>query len=228
MAVIKASELVAYTDKAVAEKWEYVWGANGTDVDKDGETEADCSGMIVGAMRSKNPKYGDRRADTFFEQCTKTGPIKTLPAIPGVFLHKKGHIGVSRGDGTGNEESSAKGYAVNTKIKDRPWTDWGMHPDVDFSEYTNPGGAFVLTRMLSRGMRGADVLELELRLEELGYDPKITKKERTTGIGIWGRGCSAAFKKWQEAHPLCGTNGKPDGQCGPKSAVALGFIWAGK
>jgi hypothetical protein len=229
MAVIKASELVAYTDKAVAEKWKYIWGANGTDVNKDGEEDADCSGLIVGAMRSKNPKYGDRRADAFFAQCIKTGPISTIPSIPGVLLHKKGHIGVSRGDGTGNEASSSKGYAVRTKIKDRPWTDWGMHPDIDYSEYDRE---IVMTRTLKFNMSGADVLALELRLGELGYDCKINAKERRTGIGHWGFGCSAAFKAWQKAHPECGklVNGKwvPDGHCGPKSAAALGFVWAGK
>lgn len=46
-------------------------------------------------------------------------------------------------------------------------------------------------------MKGKDVYALEVALENLGYDCKMTAKERTTGIGIFGPACDAAVRAFQ-------------------------------
>lgn len=57
--------------------------------------------------------------------CTETGNIKTIPELPGVLVFMPGHVGVYIGNG---EVIEARGHlygVVKTKLKDRPWYDWG-------------------------------------------------------------------------------------------------------
>jgi len=102
---MRAEALVAYFRRAVDEGWGYVWGLNGTLYTKElaekykaagrstsksrnpetywtedckrwfGRMCADCSGGIVGAMRTVDPGYKDRTANTFYSQCVETGKI---------------------------------------------------------------------------------------------------------------------------------------------------------
>jgi hypothetical protein len=100
---------------------------------------ADCSGLIITAFREcKNPYYSDKSADTLYDRCVKKGSIKTIPETPGLCVWKKGHIGVYIGGGYAIESRGYKYGVVKTKVKDRPWTNWGELKDVDYS--TGSGG----------------------------------------------------------------------------------------
>ena len=164
MAIITAAQLVKSFQRYCNEKWGYVWGLNGelyTQAMADkfkkakrstnksrhwstywtedckkwiGRMAADCSGGIVSAIREVNPKYGDRSANTFKGQFTKTGPIKTIPEVPGLGLWRDGHIGVYEGNGYALEFRGTDYGCVRTKLSQRDFTHWGYLADVDYGE----------------------------------------------------------------------------------------------
>lgn len=161
---ITAAQLLAYFQRAVTEKWGYVWSLNGEFYTRQlaekyhaakrktsssrnpatywlkdcarwiGKMAADCSGGIIGAFRSIHPTYGDRTADTFYSQCTEKGTIKTIPEIPGLCVWRKGHIGIYEGDGYALEFRGTDYGAVRTRLKDRDFTHWGKLRDVDYTK----------------------------------------------------------------------------------------------
>lgn len=163
MSKITAKQLVDCFRRYCAEKWGYVWGLNGelytqaladryktikrstsswrnpatywTEDCKQwiGRMAADCSGGIVSALRQFDPKYGDRTANTFYNQCTEKGPIKTIPEIPGLCVWRDGHIGIYEGDGNVIEFRGTEYGCVRTKLATRNFTNWGRLRDVDYS-----------------------------------------------------------------------------------------------
>ena len=88
-----------------------------------------------------------------------------------------------------------------------------------------------LGRVLKYGYNGKDVYAVELALEALGYNCKITKTEKKTGIGKFRGGMKSAVGKFQKANPGTGklVKGKwtADYKVGEKTATALGLKWAG-
>lgn len=64
-------------------------------------------------------------------------------------------------------------------------------------------------KTLKKGSTGNDVTIFESIMKKMGY---YTGKIDTE----FGSGCLAACNKFQEKYPECGTNGKPDGEFGPK------------
>lgn len=163
MSKITAKQLVDCFRRYCAEKWGYVWGLNGelyTQAMADrykaskrstskwrnpatywtedckqwiGRMAADCSGGIVSAMREYNPSYGDRTANTFYNQCTEKGPIKTIPEVPGLCVWRDGHIGIYEGGGNVIEFRGTEYGCVRTKLAARNFTNWGRLRDVDYS-----------------------------------------------------------------------------------------------
>lgn len=161
---ITAKQLLAYFRKAVDEKWGYVWSLNGELYSRQlaqqyhdrkrstsshrnpatywlqdcarwiGKMAADCSGGIVGAFRSVHPTYGDRTANTFYNQCAEKGKIATIPETPGLCVWRDGHIGIYEGNGNVLEFRGTEYGAVRTRLKDRTFTHWGRLRDVDYSE----------------------------------------------------------------------------------------------
>lgn len=99
---------------------------------------ADCVGMIksffwTGGKYDTEPKYGtnhcpDKSANGMIEYCKKTGPINTIPDIPGLVVWKPGHIGVYVGDGYTVEMRGFDYDCVLRKVSAGPWTKWGMLP----------------------------------------------------------------------------------------------------
>lgn len=143
-----------------------------------GKRVHDCSGLIKGYLMSVSataaPTYNasfDKSADGFFNSCTETGSISTLPEIPGVVLWKKDHIGVYIGNGYVVE---AKGHAygvIQSKVKDTPWTHWGKLKFIDYTStkinVNNTSTNINVTinaRQLSYGMKGEDVKALQALL----------------------------------------------------------------
>jgi len=148
----------------------------------------------------------------------KYGKINTLPEQPGTPVFKDGHVGLYIGNGLVVEARGFNYGVVITKLKDRPWTDWAELPEslIDYEKSTaeTPKKTSLGTRNLlvkSPYMSGNDVVELQTRLNALGYNcgkvdgeygPKtksaVKAFQRDNGLtvdGIFGKMSYAALMK---------------------------------
>lgn len=97
-----------------------------------GEPVFDCCGLIKGAVWSKGnpentPIYNsneDRSANGMYEKATEKGQITTIPEIPGICVRYDGHVGIYIGNGDVIEARGHDWGVVQTKLKNRKWTDW--------------------------------------------------------------------------------------------------------
>ena len=143
---------------------------------------ADCVGMIksffwTGGKYDTDPKYGtnhcpDKSANGMIAICKKTGKIKDIPDIPGLVVWKSGHIGVYVGGGYTVEMKGFDYDCQRKKVKDGPWTKWGMLPDsmITYDDKPKPEPEPVGDRDLKNGDEGPDVKQLQENLIELGFD----------------------------------------------------------
>ena len=143
---------------------------------------ADCVGMIksffwTGGKYDTDPKYGtnhcpDKSANGMIAICKKTGKIKDIPDIPGLVVWKSGHIGVYVGGGYTVEMRGFDYDCQRRKVKDGPWTKWGMLPDsmISYDDKPKPEPEPVGDRDLKNGDEGPDVKQLQENLIELGFD----------------------------------------------------------
>lgn len=105
-----------------------------------GQREFDCIGLAVKGYQFNqdydfdadpvyNPKY-DVSADTFIKLCTERGPYESMPDLPGLIVHKKGHVGIYLGKVKGKKVViECKGHKYGTVMTDdTPWTEWGKCP----------------------------------------------------------------------------------------------------
>lgn len=222
---LTAAQLVAYFQMAVAEGWGYVWSLNGelytrelaeyyhkikrdTNKNRDpktywltdcarwiGKMAADCSGGIVGAIRTVDPSYIDRTANLFFAQCTDSGKISTIPEIPGLCVWRDGHIGIYEGNGNVLEFRGTDYGAVRTKLKDRNFTHWGRLGDIKYN--TEDIDMAKVIRITSPIVYDADVQALQAALNALGYDCG-------TADGKAGAKTMAGIAAFCEAHGAAG------------------------
>ncbi len=108
-----------------------------------GKQVFDCSGLIKYILmtegETKTLSYIpalDYSADSFYQKAPKKGNISTLPEVPGIALHRPGHIGIYAGNGKVIE---ARGFAygvVKSEIKDRGFQHWLYIPHVDYETST--------------------------------------------------------------------------------------------
>lgn len=104
----------------------------------------DCIGLIKGYMWCENPTdvnpkyqsngFKDISADMLWNlaKC-KGGSMSSMPDIPGITVHMKGHVGVYIGNG---EVIEARGHAfgvVVTKLKDRKWNKWAFINEIEYN-----------------------------------------------------------------------------------------------
>lgn len=191
---------------------------------------ADCVGMIKaffwmnGDIDNTENKYKsnncpDRSANGMFEQCEVTGPINTMPNIPGLVVHKNKHIGVHIGD---NIIVEMRGYAadcVKAHVTDNNWEEWGMLPD---SMLTYVGNMLETPtyklgdRVLRKGDKGSDVTELQTALVYLNYDLGDYGEAQNGVDGSFGSLTEIAVRDLQSKYSL-----KVDGEFGPQSYKAL-------
>lgn len=250
MATVKNTDLVKYFQKAEKEKWGYVWGLNGTLYTEElakqykarkrstskyrdpetywtvdckrwfGKMAADCSGGIVGAIRTINPSYGDRSANSFKAQFTEKGKIGTLPEISGLALWYDGHIGIYEGNGYALEFRGTEYGCVRTKVKGRGWKYWGKIKGVQYPSATKVEKieTWTVTRVLkltSPMQTGADVKALQTRLNAAGFDcGKVD--------GIFGKKTDKAVRRYQESNKLV-----VDGKAGKNTIKSLGGVFRG-
>lgn len=152
-------------------------------------------------------------------QGCKWGDISTLPETPGALLFMDGHVGVYIGNGYAVEARGFNYGVVKTKVTERPWKHWGLLPEslirYDGQAVVQPEtdkeyklGDRLLKRM-SPLMDGADVKELQERLNKLGYDCG-------TADGEFGKNTEKGVKAFQTAAKI-----EVDGKFGGASFAAL-------
>lgn len=148
---------------------------------REGKWCADCVGMIksffwTGGEFETTPKYAtnhcpDVSADGMFALCVQKGKIATMPNIPGLVVHKKGHIGVHVGGGYIVEMKGFNYDCKRNKVQDGPWTEWGRLPAsmISYTDEPVPEPEPVGDRDLKNGCEGADVKQLQTNLIKLGF-----------------------------------------------------------
>lgn len=201
------------------------------------EVCADCVGMIKGYMwtnggegvfeaigtgKNITNKYQsnncpDKSANGMFsyakEQGMDWGTIKTIPEIPGIAVRFDGHVGIYIGNGYVIEEKGFNYGCQKTLLKDGKWTHWYKLPFISYEETQNknePEEKNQLgSRLLKKGIKGDDVVELQTLLIQLGF----LKDEAD---GDFGPKTEDAVKAFQRSQDL-----NADGKYGEKSHKAL-------
>lgn len=101
------------------------------------------------------------------------GGIASLPDEVGIALHMDGHVGYTVGDGYAVEWRGFKYGCVKTKIAGRGWKYWYRLPFIQYGPAAAPAPEqdYVLgSRLLKKGMKGADVKAMQELLIQLGYN----------------------------------------------------------
>lgn len=185
----------------------------------------------IGADSTFTSKYGsngcpDKGATSMFTYAKNKGMdwgvIGTLPEIVGLALTKTGHVGYYVGNGYTVEWKGFSYGCVKTKVAGRGWTHWYKLPFIQYgnvaasesdsttvaTEDTAQSGSSFGTRTLryTKGktmLRGDDVLAVQARLIELGFEPGKAD-------GVYGPLTAAAVKAFQGSRGI-----EADGIVGP-------------
>ncbi len=244
---VKNTDIVKFFQKAVKEKWGYVWGLNGVLYTQElaekykaqhkgtpngrhystywtedckkwiGKMAADCSGGIVAAMRTKIPNYGDRTANTFKSQFVEYGKISTIPEIPGLAVWRNGHIGIYEGKGKVLEFRGTDYGCVRTELAGRGFNYWGKLKDVDYGD-AKIEPVWTVTRLLK-------YTRPMLRGDDVKeLQTRLTAAGFACGKidGVFGQKTQAAVKEYQKAKKLT-----VDGIAGKNTVTKLGGVWRG-
>jgi len=154
--------LVEHAQKALNEKWGYVWGSFGNKLTEQflqdkmrqypkgvGDKEAtirskwmnrmvtDCVGLIKSYIWWDGEKAvynpnNDKSANGMYEAAKEKGPIKTIPEIPGLCVWKSGHIGVYIGNGKVIESRGTAIGVIQSNLRDYPWIEWLKCPFISY------------------------------------------------------------------------------------------------
>lgn len=179
----------------------------------------------IGTDNTFSSKYGggncpDKSANGMFSYAKSKGMdwgvIGTLPEIVGLALHKDGHIGYYVGNGYAVEWKGFSYGCVKTKVQGRGWTHWYKLPFLDYNDSADQAtapstDATLGSRLLKRGMTGADVKAMQELLMQLGYD--LPKYGADASFGAETEKAVIAFQTTEEL--------EPDGKYGDKTHAAL-------
>ena len=183
----------------------------------------------IGIDATYTSKYGsngcpDKGANGMFAYAKSKGmdwgTIGTLPEIVGLALYKSGHVGYYAGNGYAIEWKGFSYGCVKTKVAGRGWTHWYKLPFIQYGDASIPKtddtpptvdlGARTLRYTKGRAMlRGGDVLVVQARLLELGFDPGKAD-------GVYGPMTAAAVIAFQSSRQL-----EADGIVGSLTSAAL-------
>ena len=106
-----------------------------------GRRTTDCVGLIKGYgwldPETMTIRYGtngmpDIGADRMYRSAAVSGPISTIPEIPGLAVWHSGHIGVYIGNGEVIEAMGTKYGVVKTRLSERHWTHWLKIPYIRY------------------------------------------------------------------------------------------------
>ncbi|MFZ5944282.1 MAG: hypothetical protein ACOYVD_09245 [Bacillota bacterium] len=107
-----------------------------------GGRTTDCVGLIKGYgwLDTSTLEYGyetngmpDIGADSMYKSAAVSGPIDTMPDIPGLAVWKSGHIGIYVGNGKVIEAMGTKYGVVKTNLADRSWSAWLEIPYINYN-----------------------------------------------------------------------------------------------
>lgn len=176
-------------------EWEYAPGAAGKKVH-------DCVGLIKGYLWCDSPedttptynKAQDKSANAMLSACKTKGEISTMPEVPGLLVFYNGHVGVYIGSGEVIECRSRKYGVVKTKLKDRPWKNWGYCPYINYEEQQV---ITVALPVLRKGVKSEVVRRMQDLLIGHGYD-----MEGHGADGSFGGATKRALEKFQKAKGL--------------------------
>ena len=108
----------------------------------EGQRAADCSGLIVSyfwwagdnmdPVRELSPDLAHYYTENMLEIASEKGSMHTLPEIPGLLLHRYGHVGIYIGNGEVIEAKGVGYGVVKTKIEDSYWSTWAKFPYIDY------------------------------------------------------------------------------------------------
>ena len=74
----------------------------------------------------------DIGANQMYYNAKESGPISTMPDIPGLAVWHEGHIGVYIGGGQVVEAMGTKYGVVKTELAGRGWTHWLKVPYINY------------------------------------------------------------------------------------------------
>ena len=106
-----------------------------------GGRTADCVGLIKGygwlSPETMTIDYGthgmpDIGANQMYYNARESGPISTMPDIPGLAVWHEGHIGVYIGGGQVVEAMGTRYGVVKTELAGRGWTHWLKIPYINY------------------------------------------------------------------------------------------------
>ena len=107
-----------------------------------GGRTTDCVGLIKGyswlSPETMTIDYGthgmpDIGANQMYYTARESGPISTMPDIPGLPVWHEGHIGVYIGGGQVIEAMGTKNGVVKTELAKRNWTHWLKIPYINYN-----------------------------------------------------------------------------------------------
>lgn len=107
-----------------------------------GGRTTDCVGLIKGyswlSPETMTIDYGthgmpDIGANQMYYTARESGPISTMPDIPGLAVWHEGHIGVYIGGGQVIEAKGTKNGVVKTELAKRNWTHWLKIPYINYN-----------------------------------------------------------------------------------------------
>ena len=179
----------------------------------------------IGTDMSVPSTYGshgcpDKGANSMFSYAKSKGcawgTMASLPEVPGLALTKDGHVGYYIGDGWAVEWQGYSSGCIKTQVSKRPWTHWYALPFIDYGDgiagAEQPALDVALgSRLLKKGMSGADVKALQELLMQLGYD--LTKYGAD---GKYGSETEAAVLDFQKDQEIL-----QDGKYGSETHAAL-------
>jgi len=186
----------------------------------------------IGTDATYSNRYGsngcpDKGASSMFTYAKSKGmdwgAIGALPEIVGLALYKSGHVGYYAGNGYAIEWKGFSYGCIKTKVAGRGWTHWYKLPFIQYGDV--PGlpandesptvdlGDRTLRYTKGRAMlRGEDVLAVQAKLIELGFDPGKAD-------GVYGPMTAIAVTAYQAANGL-----ETDGVIGAITLAALTSI----
>lgn len=241
--MIAVLELIALFQKALSEKWGYIWGASGqtwTKAKQDAATRemtvkygkkwighrvADCSGLFAWAFKQLGGSIYHGSNTIYNKYCSSKGKLSKgkradgQPIKPGtaVFLYRASDSNRHHiGLYIGNDtviEAKGTQYGVVTS-KLSHWDEWGELKDVNYSGVTGDEGGTPAVTVLKNGSRGEAVKALQTILNKAGFDCGNVD-------GIFGSKTEAAVRLFQASKGL-----KVDGIAGEATQDALAIAGA--
>lgn len=115
-----ASGMAHWAENAYMERWDYSWGSASIG-------KVDNSGLIFSYVGS-----GSRISEEMLSNSSESGPISSMPDIPGLGVYMNGHVGVYVGGGMVIDARNEDEGIVRSSISSSPWNLWFEIPGIEY------------------------------------------------------------------------------------------------